>query len=88
MCPFDLISNADFGPTYTRLLPDTDAFRDGIPIGPRPPRTCQRLTTNRPIESAPVQPNSLTVQFSAGALHDWDLAYTVHLIAGTFRLTR
>src|SRR5262252_8026141 len=39
-----------------------------IPIGPRPPQTCQRLTTNRPIESAPDKLNFLTKQSSAGAL--------------------
>jgi len=32
---------------------------DRTPIGPRPPQTCQRLTTNRPIESAPGKPCSL-----------------------------
>src|SRR5207249_2734441 len=35
---------------------------------PRPPQTCQRLTTNRPIESAPDKRCSLIQQFSAGAL--------------------
>src|SRR5215471_221652 len=47
---------------------DTDPFPDSIPIGPRPPQTCQRLTTNRPIESAPDKLGSFIPTFSAGAL--------------------
>src|SRR5215470_14763987 len=41
---------------------------DRTPIGPRPPQTCQRLTTNRPIESAPDKLRSFIPTFSAGAL--------------------
>ncbi len=47
---------------------------DSIPIGPRPPQTCQRLTTNRPIESAPDKPCSLPPTFFRRSTSDWDLA--------------
>ena len=47
---------------------DTAQTRHSIPIVPRPPQTCQPLTTNRPIESAPDKPCSLNPTLSAGAL--------------------
>ena len=51
------------------------------PFNPHRPASApdsQRLTTNRPIESAPDKTNSSTEQTSAGALHDWDLAFIRH----------
>jgi hypothetical protein len=53
---------------FNLSISDATQTRHSIPIVPRPPQTCQRLTTNRPIESAPDKPPSLISTFSAGAL--------------------
>src|SRR5262245_9851182 len=68
-----------FRPQFQLFAKHRTPTDHSIPIGPRPPQTCQRLTTDRPIESAPDKLNSLTQQISAGALHDWDLALIVEV---------
>jgi hypothetical protein len=58
-------------PQHSALNVHESFGRTSLPSLPRPANS----TTNRPIESAPDKPNALTAQISAGALHDWDLAF-------------
>jgi len=66
---------------HRRVLPTSRLPSSGttqtdysIPIVPCPPHTCQRLTTNRPIENAPDKPLWL-LSPPEHFRSDWDLAY-------------